>query len=676
MNKLQTLLKSAEFGYLDEVKHWLTPKLFGLIKAADVNLRDENQNTPLILAAQNGHTHVVKLLLEKGAGVNAKNIESYTPLIASSRNGHEEIAALLLEKGADINAAKTVSNIGWTPLIFAAVNGHTAVVKMLVEKGADVNAKDEVSFTPLMGSAKYGFKEIATILLEHGADVNIAKIGDDLGWTALHFAAWQGQTAVAEILINHGAPIEATTASLWTPLMWAAKEGHKDTVNLLLNKGAQVDPINNENWTPLLFAVRNGHKEIAETLLHKGANPNHAQKDGWTPLILAAYNGYPEIASLLIHHGADIHCKDLKNETAMDAALEKKHTAIMDLLAQHGAELPEQDEEYLPEITAHHLAINLIDSSMLGQAGPGGSCFQSAIQNLNNRDDNQAAQNFTLALEKGLDILRQGYAHANLGTIKLKSSDLKGALADFLTVLNATQGLYESVHDAAQYLYIIYNEWGRTSEANGLQQLYSRTSAKLGTSLAPDMAAKVKQLVLKEKNQFNALNKAQKPSLKVALTKDLRPLGNKKRLTSTVEEDPYDAYFLLFNDKESLERYYNEIILFARKIQPPFVIEVMATFAPKIIFPEKYAFTFPNPQVDNREIYQEWIREATLYCNERLVPPSHTDSKYRALHTQVEEVYKWHILLPKHFDINSAMAKELLSDPENGGFPELKVQGT
>jgi hypothetical protein len=152
-------------------------------------------------------------------------------------------------------------------------------------------------------------------------------------------------------------------------------------------------------------------------------------------------------------------------------------------------------------------------------------------------------------------------------------------------------------------------------------------------------------------------------------------LGNKKRLTQCEGEDAYNAYFLLFRDKDSAERYYNAFISYGRKNPPPYLIEVMVAYAPKTIFAEKYAFTYPNPRSDTRPKYQEWAREAILTCNDTLRPHSNTDSKYYALKTNVEVVYKWDILPPPRFDMDSAEAKELLSDPENGGYPEIKVFG-
>ena len=57
------------------------------------------------------------LLLEKGANVDAKDEGEDTPLHLASREGHEAVIALLLEKGTDVNVK---DKGGLTPLHYAS----------------------------------------------------------------------------------------------------------------------------------------------------------------------------------------------------------------------------------------------------------------------------------------------------------------------------------------------------------------------------------------------------------------------------------------------------------------------------------------------------------------------------------------------------------------------------
>jgi ankyrin repeat protein len=81
---------------------------FGLMRTflnmrADVNYRDANGKTPLIMASERGHLGTIEKLLENGADVNGKDANGKTPLIMASERGRLDFVKKLLEKGADVN---------------------------------------------------------------------------------------------------------------------------------------------------------------------------------------------------------------------------------------------------------------------------------------------------------------------------------------------------------------------------------------------------------------------------------------------------------------------------------------------------------------------------------------------------------------------------------------------
>ncbi|KAL4861148.1 ankyrin repeat-containing domain protein [Aspergillus spectabilis] len=64
-------------------------------KADDVNPRDEDRNTALLLAAMEGHEGVVQFLLNQGANDRHINNCGDTALRLAEENGHENVAKLL-----------------------------------------------------------------------------------------------------------------------------------------------------------------------------------------------------------------------------------------------------------------------------------------------------------------------------------------------------------------------------------------------------------------------------------------------------------------------------------------------------------------------------------------------------------------------------------------------------
>lgn len=73
------------------------------LKEKDVNIdcRDSRGNSPLIIAARNGHAEVVTLLLKKQANPDARNTQLETALIEVCKANNATIATLLIDAGAD-----------------------------------------------------------------------------------------------------------------------------------------------------------------------------------------------------------------------------------------------------------------------------------------------------------------------------------------------------------------------------------------------------------------------------------------------------------------------------------------------------------------------------------------------------------------------------------------------
>ena len=135
---------------------------------ADVNARDEEGATLLMLAAYAGNLAMVKLLIEAGADVNAKDARGWSAISravynAEQKRGFAEVVQLLIDSGADIEAA---ISYGVRPLMLAAGYGETAVVETLLKAGADVLAKNEGGYTALMMVKQKHYVDVVNLLHE------------------------------------------------------------------------------------------------------------------------------------------------------------------------------------------------------------------------------------------------------------------------------------------------------------------------------------------------------------------------------------------------------------------------------------------------------------------------------------------------------------------------------
>ena len=93
----------------------------------DPDSRTANDITALMMASNEGHAEIVRLLLAAGADTELVEITGCTALIAASNAGHVEVVSLLLDAGADKDV---VDKRGMTALIMASNEGHAAVVEL------------------------------------------------------------------------------------------------------------------------------------------------------------------------------------------------------------------------------------------------------------------------------------------------------------------------------------------------------------------------------------------------------------------------------------------------------------------------------------------------------------------------------------------------------------------
>jgi ankyrin repeat protein len=89
-----SLFRAAAAGDADTVKELVaSPNV-------DINALDEDWNTPLMLAAREGHDEVVEALIIAKANINARNKQGKTALALAADGAHDETVRVLVQAGA------------------------------------------------------------------------------------------------------------------------------------------------------------------------------------------------------------------------------------------------------------------------------------------------------------------------------------------------------------------------------------------------------------------------------------------------------------------------------------------------------------------------------------------------------------------------------------------------
>jgi uncharacterized protein len=214
--------------------------------------------------------------LKKPVDINTKNEDGKTALMIAIDRRQPEIVKLLIEKGADLNVQDKHGN---TALTFTILNiAQSNMAELLIEKGADVDLQDKDGITPLMKT------------LIFSSDEAIKKL-DDLGYNRIELNP----------KLKANAELSASLQELAKRVGIAESE---KIARILIEKGADLNIQDNSGRTALMLAIALNKKEIAKNLIMEGADINIKDNAGITALKQALDKQQSEIAKILIENGA------------------------------------------------------------------------------------------------------------------------------------------------------------------------------------------------------------------------------------------------------------------------------------------------------------------------------------------------------------------------------------
>jgi ankyrin repeat protein len=152
--------------------------------------------TALMTAVKHNDVNAVKSLIAQGANVNELDANQDAPLVMAAYQGHTDIVRLLLEAGADVAAVDP--GMKATALHAAAYAGRTAAARLLVEYHIDIDRQGPFNgYTALHDAIWQGHVETAEVLIDAGANLHLKSHS---GETPLDFARSRGQERIAALI--------------------------------------------------------------------------------------------------------------------------------------------------------------------------------------------------------------------------------------------------------------------------------------------------------------------------------------------------------------------------------------------------------------------------------------------------------------------------------------------
>ena len=341
------LTLAAYDGHTDTVRY-----LVGLPEV-DLNHQDSNNFTALHFAVQEKRADVVQVLIDAGADIETKDDEGRSPLLLASIEGELTTVKTLVEAGADVRATDAERD---TCLTLAAHFGHTETVRYLVGlPEVDLNHQEYRNFTALHFAVQEKHGDLVQVLIDVGADIETKT---DTGRSPLHLASLSGALTTVMMLVKAGADVRATDSNRDTCLTLAAHFGHTDTVRYLVGlPEVDLNHQDSKNYnTALHVAVERKHGNVVQVLIDAGADIETRNDEGRSPLHLASISGELTTMKMLVKAGADVRDTDADGDTCLTLAAYDGHTdTVRYLLCLPEVDLNHQDSD---NYTALHVAVN------------------------------------------------------------------------------------------------------------------------------------------------------------------------------------------------------------------------------------------------------------------------------------------------------------------------------
>jgi uncharacterized protein len=187
----------------------------------------------LLAPTLKGDIGAVKALLRRGTNLEVRDPQGRSPLMVATQGNHIELAKELIEAGADVNARDELQG---TPYLYAGAEGRTEILKLTLAHGADLKSVNRFEGTALIPAAEKGHLENVRVLLKTDIDINHV---NRPGWTALYEAVMRPRAgsetyrAIVSALLDAEAEETITDKEGRTPEQRAREVGNDDLADLI-----------------------------------------------------------------------------------------------------------------------------------------------------------------------------------------------------------------------------------------------------------------------------------------------------------------------------------------------------------------------------------------------------------------------------------------------------------
>jgi ankyrin repeat protein len=309
-----------------------------LSKNVDPNIKSNNGNTALSLAANANEFEYAEKLIKGGANPNAVYGGGDTLLTQAVWKKQYSLVDLLLSKKADPNIESINGN---TALSVAVFSNQFELADKLIKQGANPNHINKFGSNIVFTAFYTKNSSILEFSKKHKVNFNIL---NNAGASPLSLALYssdlsQRDNNFAKKLIDFGAEINFQLRDGRTPLILSIESDNFEFSQYLINKGADTSISSNYKYSPIHLSISKRNSKLTAMLINEStvSTINQRNSTNNTPLILAAATSQTDLAKALVNAGAALDVMNDHGVTAMGYAAKEGNSDLTNFLLQAGA---------------------------------------------------------------------------------------------------------------------------------------------------------------------------------------------------------------------------------------------------------------------------------------------------------------------------------------------------
>jgi ankyrin repeat protein len=257
--------------------------------------KNNNLETPYHVAARSGLKEIIAAISDKdttfSTNIDLRNNDGDTVLMVAMKNNHESLADSLLDKGASV---WIVDNDGNYPLFLALEKQYDELAEKMVKRKASTtvvnNRGQDATKIGIQADSSYTIDLIKSSISINHQDKN--------GWTALVYSiVYNNYRAFTALLEHRDIDFDVVDKEGNSVIHLLIKMNQLESLKKVIEKKANINIVNKFGYSPIDLALMTKNVPITKLLIKNGAYLTHViPVEIHTVKTIPLYCGFPSLS--------------------------------------------------------------------------------------------------------------------------------------------------------------------------------------------------------------------------------------------------------------------------------------------------------------------------------------------------------------------------------------------